>query len=304
MQKILSVLYLVTAVLFFAVGQNANIDISLFAIKNIVLKTLFPMMVLSKVITLGPLEKLLKKSAVWQKLSISDTLIKTVIFGIIAGFPASSSEIERLKKEGLINDDEAKKAVALSSAPSLAFMLKVAGRNVTEGGILFIVSLVISYLVALSHKSTKSSYEAFKKPYTLPKAIALSGVSVINVSANIIFFNFLNSLFSFLPPFVTLFLASLFELASGSVLVKDSPLFFCFLVGFGSLSALFQIKSEADSVSLSLYIKARLITAFVFILLKTSALLTIFLVIVFLLIKKALKKRRDRFIIIQKELRM
>lgn len=271
------------------------VKISLDAINNIVLKTLFPMMVLSKVITLNFLENFIKKSGLWKKLSLSDSLIKTVIFGIIAGFPSSSIEIEKMIQEGVINDDEARKALALSSAPSLAFTVKVAGKNSVEGLILFFISLSVSYFVALSEKSTKSNNNYRKKGYTLPEAITSSAMSVITVSANIIFFNFLLSLFSFLP--FHLFFASFLELSSGAVLLKGYPLLFSFLVGFGSLSALFQIKSVAESVSSVLYIKARLLTALAFVLYRIQPILCIFLLFILLLIKKALKKTQLGFII-------
>ncbi len=302
MQKIISLFYLFVSLLFLFLPKLPSdyVKISLGAIENIVLKTLFPMMVLSKVITLNFLENLIKKSKLWKNLSLSDSLIKTVIFGIVAGFPSSSIEIEKLKTKGVINEREAKKALALSSAPSFAFMVKVAGKNAFHGLLLFFLSLSVSYLVAVSEKSTKSNISYSQKAYSLPSAISSSALSVLVVSANIIFFNFLLSLFSFLP--FSIVLASFLELSSGAVLLRGHSLLFSFLVGFGSLSALFQIKSSAESVSVSLYLKARLLTALIFVMLEISPILTLFLSFILILIKKTLKKKQLGFIIIEKEL--
>ena len=276
MQKILSVFYLLSALLFLIFPDLAgnSAEKSLLVIKNVVLSSLFPMMVLTRLISssnvsYGAIKKL-AKSKIWRALSLSDALVGPVISGILSGFPASAREIERLKKEGVITPDEAEKALALSSAPSPAFVIGVVGMGFFEGALLFSISLTVSYLVAKSKKSVKSHSATVASRKALPEAISSSVSSALVVSGNIIFFGFLIALFSFLGEKVTLVVASFTELGAGYAMLSEKPALLALLVGFGGLSALCQIKAESPSVSTALYLKARVITALLLFLLRCS----------------------------------
>ena len=261
MEKILSLFYFLTALLFLFAPSLAGkwYTTALGAVGNVVIKTLFPMMVLTRLISastlFGNISKPLSKGKLWKRLALSDTLLLPVLGGILSGFPTVARDAERLYKNGVITKGEAEKALVLASAPSPAFLIRLGGRNALQGTLLFILSLTVSYLTAIRKKSEKSCGMGVSSPLTLPSAISPSAYSALTVSANIIFFTFLSSLFPLLTPFL--------ELGSGSVILTGS-IFRPFLLGFGGISALCQIKSEAPSLSAKSYIVARAITGIIF----------------------------------------
>lgn len=261
MEKILSFFYFLTALLFLFAPSLAGewYASALGAVGSVVIKTLFPMMVLTRIISASTLfqsiSKPLYKSKLWRRLSVSDALLLPVLGGILSGFPTVARDAEKLYQSGTITKKEAEKAVILASAPSPAFLIRLGGKNALQGTLLFIFSLTVSYLTAVRKKSEKSCGSSFPSPLTLPSAITASAYSALTVSANIIFFTFLSFLFYPLTPIL--------ELGSGSVILKGS-IFRPFLLGFGGISALCQIKCEAPSLATKGYIVARIITGILF----------------------------------------
>lgn len=261
MEKILSVFYLLTAILFLFAPSLAGEWYygAMSAVGSVVIKTLFPMMVLTRLISasalFGNITKPLVKSKLWKRLSLSDALLLPVLGGILSGFPTVARDAERLYQKGIITKAEAEKALLLASAPSPAFLIRLGGKTALQGTLLFILSLTVSYLTAISSKSEKSRGRSAPSPLTLPSAVSTSAYSALTVSANIIFFTFLSSLFPPLTPFL--------ELGSGSVILQGS-VFRPFLLGFGGISAFCQIKAEAPSLATKGYIVARIITGILF----------------------------------------
>ena len=251
--------------LFFPEGKEAGVTLALESVKNVVIATLFPMMVITRAISgskvMFRIQKALAKCRIWQRLKLSPALITPVTLGIISGFPASARQIEKLLEEKRISDREALKALALSSAPSPAFVIGIVSKNAFHGIFIFTLTLILSYLIVCRAKSTPSKAENDFCQLTFPSALFSSVSSALTVSGNIIFFTLLLSLFSFLPQKAILIMSAFLELGSGSMMLSKKPLLLAFLTGWGGLSALCQIRSEAPKIKVNLYIKVRLLSA-------------------------------------------
>ncbi|MBQ5746656.1 MAG: hypothetical protein IIV81_01835 [Clostridia bacterium] len=261
MEKILSLFYLLTSLLFLFCPTLAGnwYEVAIVAVGSVVVKTLFPMMVLTRLISASPLFRFITKPILkirlWKRLSLSDTLLLPVLGGILSGFPTVARDAEKLYKSGAITKKEGEKALILASAPSPAFLIRLGGENALQGTLLFLISVSVSYIVASLTKSEKSDGANINSPLSLPSAVSSSAYTALTVSANVIFFTFLSHIFLPLTPIL--------ELGSGSVILKGS-IFRPFLVGFGGISALCQIKAEAPSLSARGYIKARILTGSIF----------------------------------------
>lgn len=255
----LTLLFTLSALIFLIFPESVSgwVDTSLIAVKNVVLATLFPMMVITRMI--DP-PQFLKKASLWRSLSLSDLLLSPVLRGIISGFPSAALEVEELLRKGKISKEEGEKALALASAPSPAFVIAVAGKSFPSGLFAFLLSLAVTYLTVKGRVSKKSVGEGSPLPLSFPRALSGAVTASLTVSASILFFNFLLSLFSFLPPSLLLLLNAVTELGSGALALRSHPLLLSFLVGWGGLSALAQVSASAPSLSLRLYIKARLLS--------------------------------------------
>ncbi|MBQ7897303.1 MAG: hypothetical protein IJ323_02655 [Clostridia bacterium] len=274
MEKITSVFYIFTAVLFlfFPKARGESATVALLALKNVVLATLFPMMVLTRAISgsalMDKLGNIIGKSRLWKRLSLSPALIPVVLCGIISGFPASARQIERMVNEKTITPEEGEKALCLSSAPSPAFVIAVVGRTPLHGSLLFLFSLAISYLVTCHKKSKASPAPPCFSSVSLSSALTSSVTSAVAVGGSIVFFTLITSLFNFLPYPLPLIISALSELGSGAVTLLSHRILLSFLTGWGGISALCQIKSEAPRVKTGLYVRVRLFSGTVLALLE------------------------------------
>ncbi len=251
--------FVISALIFLIFPESVSgwVDTSLVAVKNVVIATLFPMMVITRMISFPPF---LSRLFLWRSLSLSDLLLSPVLRGVLSGFPAAAIEVEELLKSGKITEKEAEKALALASAPSPAFVVAVAGKDFFSGLFAFLLSLTVTYLTVRGVKSEKSVGDGIPSPPSFPRALSSAVSASLTVSAGILFFNFLSSLFSFLPKTLLLLLSAVAELGSGTLSLRPYPLFLSFLVGWGGVSALSQVSASAPSVSLRLYLRARLLS--------------------------------------------
>lgn len=261
MEKILALFYLISSFIFLFFPQIAGNwhTLALSATETVVIKTLFPMMVLTRLVSASPffykITSPLTKGRLWQTLCLSDTLFLPVIGGILSGFPTLARDAESLFEKGKITKYEAEKALVLASAPSPAFLIRLGGKSPLHGTVLFLISLTVSYFFARGIKTHKSKGTGSASPLTLPIALKSSAHSAFTVSANIIFFTFLSALFPIFTPVL--------ELGSGSYLLSGNVLR-SFLIGFGGISAFCQIKAEAPCLSAKRYLMARSVTGALF----------------------------------------
>lgn len=266
MEKITSVFYVLTAILFlfFPVGREESVTLALLSLKNVVLATLFPMMVLTRVISgsylMRKLGDLLSKTRLWKRLHLSPALLPIVLCGIISGFPASARQIENMVNKKAITPSEGEKALALSSAPSPAFVIGIVGKTPLHGCFIFLVSLVLSYLTVCREKSEESPSPPAFSSTSLALALTSATSSAVAVGGSIVFFVLITSLFNFLPSPLPLVISALTELGSGAVKLSSHRVLLSFLTGWGGLSALCQIKGEAPGVKAGLYVRVRLLS--------------------------------------------
>lgn len=258
----LTLLFTLSALIFLIFPESVSgwVDSALLAVKNVVIATLFPMMVMTRMIDFSFLSKFLLKRKIWKRLSISDSLIDTVIRGIISGFPVAAIEVEEKVSKKEISALEGEKALALASIPSPAFVIAVAGENFLHGLAFYLLSLSVTYITVIKTKSEKSISHPSAKRLSFVKALSSGVTASLTVSANILFFNFLASLFSFLPEKLTLLFSAVAELGFGTVALSSHPLLKSFLVGWGGISALSQVSASSPSVSKKLYVKARILS--------------------------------------------
>ena len=170
MEKILSLFYLTSSFVFLFCPSLAGdwYAVAMGAVGSVVIKTLFPMMVLTRLVSASPLfrdiTKPLLKRKLWKRLSLSDSLLLPVIGGILSGFPTVARDAERLYQNGTITREEGEKALTLASAPSPAFLIRLGGKSPLHGTLLFIISLTVSYLTASITKSEKSGGKSIPSP--------------------------------------------------------------------------------------------------------------------------------------------
>lgn len=262
----MEILYILTAVLLLmhpeASAEAAGVACS--AMKTVVVRSLFPMMVLSRLISHSPLsERLCKRIAdthLWRRLKISDSLLPAVLSGYLSGLPVTALETRKLLSDGRITAREGEKAVCLASLPSPAFVILVASPSLASGVIRYAVLVITAYLTALLFPSTKSKGEAKSDPLSLTEAIASSTSSALSVSANIVFFSALTCSFSAVLPLAKSILAVLLEMGSAVALVGGNETMMVLVIGWCGLSAMSQIKSASPTLSVIPYAVTRCIS--------------------------------------------
>lgn len=260
------VFYIVTAALFLIYPEASafSADIACKALKSVVIRSLFPMMVLTRLIAHSKsadfLSRLLSKRRIWKRLNLSDELLPVVLGGLISGIPSSSREIASLLNEGRINGEEAKKALALSSLPSPAFVILVASDGIGEGVMRFLLMLFCAYFGVLCFRSKKSTGGGEVRKMSFTAALSSSTLSALSVSASIVFFSAVTCLVSSVLPHFRQVSAIFFEMGSGVIFADGNGILISAALGWCGLSAMAQIRSEAPDVSLKPHVLSRLMT--------------------------------------------
>jgi len=294
LKKILPVSYIFIFVLFMLkpeVSKHAA-SLSLVAVKNVVVATLFPMMVLCRLISgtvLTRFSRYIKKLKFWKRLNLSDSLISPILSGIVSGIPLGAIQTKELKEKGLITKEEEKKALTLSSVPSPAFVILVASEGRIIGVLRFCIILFANYFVTSLFPSKKSVGVKKKEKMTFSKILSSSAQSGILVSANIIFFTVLSFILSSLYKPLMPYFASFFEMGSGVINANGSPFFISLALGFCGLSAFCQIKTECPFCDMTPYLLARVFSTILLLSLSFVPVVTVFLIALAVGIKKCIK---------------
>lgn len=268
----MSVLYIAMAILILTMPEACSeaAELSLTALKCVVVKTLFPMMVLTRLIShsrgFSKFTGLLSHSFLWRRLRLSDSLLGVVITGWVSGLPSSAKSISELKSNGVITQREADKALALSSIPSPAFVIAVASKSLRVGIVRFIVLILVAYFVALCLPSERSEGRGSGGGMSFVNAISGSASSAILVSGNIVFFSLASTLLSALFPIAKEIIYPIFEMGSGVVFASGKEWIIALSIGWCGVSAMLQLHSEAPQLSLKPYIITRIISAFILVL--------------------------------------
>lgn len=245
------------------------------AVKSVVVRSLFPMMILSRLISRSRLMTglcgITAKSRMWRRLRLSDSVLPAVVSGLISGLPVTAVEVESLVREGRLSESEGAKAIALASVPSPAFVILAASPTVAVGILRYVTVLILSYTVAAAFPSQRTLGTVSQAPVTFTEAMSSSVTSAISVSANIIFFTAVSCLLSSVLPRIKVLTAVFFEMGSAIALSNGEPLVTAAVLGWCGLSALSQIRSAAPSVSVKPYAVTRLISCAILVLLQFFA---------------------------------
>ena len=229
-------------------------------IENVVLTTLFPASVLSRLIAFSFIgecvAKILSKTPVWKGVHLNEKYIPAVVAGLVCGFPAGAIILRDVKGENR------GKALALSSVPSLAFLCKVLG---AQKGILLFFSFVgtlFLFSFFVPSKEEKSHASHFEK-MNFPRALSLGIESAVAMSGAIIFFV---TLLSFIPEQTPTLIKevcyAVCEMGAGAS-IASHPVTLALALSFGGLSVLAQISFLSDGVELSKYLVSRIFLFFV-----------------------------------------
>ena len=229
-----------------------------------VLPPLFPFMVLSSLIVslnlFEPFERFIP--ARWFRLP--DCAGSVLLLGLVCGFPVGAASACRLCEEGRIGRKEAGLLVALSSAPSPAFLIGVVGalwHSRVFGVFLWAAEVILTLLCGLLFRPRGGSFSGERtKTEPLPRksvggelcrSIAGAAAGCLNVTAYLVFFRIAGALGTLLiPPLSPLFFA-LFEFSSGCAEGARiggiaGGFLTGFSAGFGGLSVFLQLTAYTE----------------------------------------------------------
>lgn len=260
----MEILYIVLAVLFLTYPEASRdaAAIACDAMKNVVVRSLFPMMVLSRLISHSRLLQGIcnkaSKTPLWQRLGLSDALLSAVLSGLLSGFPTTAVETNKLLSEGKITVAEASKAVALASLPSPAFVITVASSSPFAGVMRYALLVATAYLTASRFESAKSCGIKKAQPLGFSEAVSTSISAALSVSASIVFFSAVTCSISSVFRSAKRLVAVFFEMGSAVTLAKGDPWLLSVAVGWCGLSAMCQIKSAAPTLSLKPFVVTRI----------------------------------------------
>ena len=225
-----------------------------------VIPTSFPFMIMTEFYTAyGHPENLKLLSYLFESIfGINKSGQRSFICGNVAGFPLGARITASSYSEGLIDKNEAERLLALSSNPSLPFILGAVGGGMYKSfkiGILLAVSLYLSTILSgiiFRRKLDKSNRANTYRPpsFSLVKSISKAGESCIGICSFITFFSVVGGLCAgkIGSPIIKAVLYSILEVTSG--VYQASSLFYlfpdlslaisAFSLGFGGLSVMMQ----------------------------------------------------------------
>ena len=225
-----------------------------------VIPTAFPFMILTEAYTAyAKPEELKVLSFLFTRLfGINESGLRPFLCGNIAGFPLGTRIAASMYENGEIEKGMTERLLALSSNPSLPFMLGAVGGgmygSIKTGAYLalsvYLSTLICGIIFKGKKKSVKKRYDRGGTPFSLTKSITRAGESCIGISSFITFFSVLSGIVSarISSPLISTALCSVLEVTTGvysaSALYSSYPLISlsisAFALGFGGLSVLMQ----------------------------------------------------------------
>lgn len=245
----------------------------LFTAGNAVLPSLFPFFVLSSLlIESGIGERLLTlpAKAVARLFRVSRSGACAILLGAFCGFPVGARVTATLYRKDLVTRAEAERLLALSNAPSFAFLYGTVGAgffgSAALGLRLYLSVLLSTWLTGLllrpgKHRSEPLSVRTEQTQSTaalFSGAITSAAHSALTVTASLVFFSVTIAAadallaFSDAPTVLRIFLTGALELTSGIKKAAETSCGLCgiclcgFFAGFGGLCAHLQVIATAE----------------------------------------------------------
>ena len=183
-----------------------------------------------------------------------------IITGLMCGFPVGAVCVSRLVHDGKLTRNEAALCLALSSAPSPAFLLSVVSGAWTSrifGVLLYIASVLSALLFGMIYSRLRKTSSVPRVPIAtlghgstrfsrvLCEAVSDASVTCLRIAAYITFFSSLASCASNYLPQLRALIMPVFEFSSGALYGAELGGVFGgavtgFSVGFSSLSVFAQ----------------------------------------------------------------
>lgn len=235
---------------------------------NIIIPALFPFTVMSLfLVKSGGLFIIGQKAnPLTQKmLGIGGTEFAVIIISLLGGYPVGAKIINELKSTKQIDSFCAKNLLKYCANPSPAFFINIVGINILgskTAGIILLISNAITCMVlniinfkftGQQKQNAKNKYKKMPLSAAFVESVTEGAKIIIGISAFVVLFSSIaavaksvikNSVFySLLCPFLEISFG-ITEVANISVL----PAFYSFLLCFGGLSTICQIKQAAGGI--------------------------------------------------------
>jgi hypothetical protein len=240
-------LCLAIVTLFFSSEISKGVYSGMLFSVSCLIPTLFPFFIISDMILSFGLPFIRRDRAPFAEV---------ILLGLLCGFPHGTRAAGSLFNTGAITEKEYGRLVALSSSPSLAFVIAGVGAGMLKSGALGVIlyaSLCLSVpILSLAFKKGKPQCEKFtytRKAFSLVESIKGAAFSSISVASFVIFFY---GVLAFVSCFVKneaviLILSLALEIGSGCQRVSTACVapvlkmgLLGFTLGFSSLSVFMQ----------------------------------------------------------------
>ena len=195
---------------------------------------------------------------------ISGTGASVLLLGWFCGFPVGAVTGAELVRRGELGEDELSRLMLFANIPSPAFVISAVGESMlgdkSAGIALYLTLISVAVLTGIiqrfvygsnAQKAGKAS-EIISTENPIVSSLCSSGISMLNLCSNIVFFSVITeitlSIFSFSSPFFPALLHGIFELSGGcaaaSTLDITLALPLCaFILGWSGFGVHFQIIS-------------------------------------------------------------
>ncbi len=253
---------------------------------------LFPYIAVGEIISRSVIGEYISKilSPLTVLFRLPKSLATSLALGLISGFPVSAVCAAKTYGDRLCTKEEACRLICFASNPSPSFVIALAGGMVLSstaaGAILYLCQTLafftsgILFGLGKGSKNTPQSTEKAKcsLPETLTQAVSGAVSSIIIICGFIVFFSFISGFVCFFfqnilirldensKNIISTLIKGIFEMGTGVSSAKLLPtslrlVSLCFIMGFGGLSALFQIIAVSRDINLSLsyYLTSKLI---------------------------------------------
>ena len=282
--SLLSLAYLLATVLYGVILSGETADMMLsgmeLAVRSVIPSS-FPFMIISDLyVSYGSPERIapLRKFAA-RVLGIPPSALGAMVCGNVGGFPIGARLTAELYRNGEIDATSAHRLTALSSNPSVAFVIGAVGLGMYSDirvGIILLMSLYISTcLCALITKSNACDFiysnDNARQNYSFVASVKNAGMSCIGVISFISIFSVAIGLIkNHLPSRMLSYIVTAFlEVTSAANAFSDSAVFpltpslalTAFSLGFGGICVMMQnaVFTEGCGIGLKNYIPIKLL---------------------------------------------
>lgn len=201
---------------------------------------------------------------------LSGTEFSVILLSLLGGYPVGAKIADELYVSGDINKETAKKLLRYSVNPSPAFFISVVGMNIFKNTLVGII-LLISNLIAcfilnsifISKKEPINRARNFDNQGenisdVFVKSVLAGAQITVNICSFVVLFSSIAQILKMIPTKSNLhsFICPLLEISFGIKEISQIGLptpFYGFLLSFGGISTICQIKQAANNINPSFF---------------------------------------------------